>query len=80
MSDSLGHADCSGATVAHPQPVLDGVEAVNAADNQWFGDMMILQVLADSENVNDQEREVLARWLGDSVPPSQRTAGAKGGA
>lgn len=39
------------------------------ADNQWFGDMMILQVLADSEHVNDQEREVLTRWLAASQPP-----------
>jgi hypothetical protein len=56
------------------QPVLDGVEDVDAADNQWFGDMMILQVLADSENVNDQEREVLTRWMAASPRPSQARA------
>lgn len=57
------------------QPVLDGVEAVDDADNEWFGDMMILQVLADSTSVNEQEREVLTRWMAASVRPSQRTAG-----
>jgi hypothetical protein len=30
---------------------------------QFIGDVMILQVLADSEQVNDQEREVLQRWI-----------------
>jgi hypothetical protein len=59
-----------------PQPTLDGIEAVEAADNQWFGDMMVLQVLADSDNVNEQEREVLTRWMAASDRPSQqRTAG-----
>lgn len=38
------------------------------ATNQWIGDMMILQVLADSEHVNEQEREVLARWMAKSCP------------
>jgi hypothetical protein len=52
------------------QPVLAGVEPVSDADNQWFGDMMILQVLADSENVNEQEREVLTRWMAASDRPS----------
>lgn len=60
------------------QPGLDGIEAVDAADNQWCGDMMILQALADSENVNDQERKVLTRWLDQSLPPSQRHAGVPG--
>jgi hypothetical protein len=56
------------------QPTLAGIEVVSEADNKWFGDMMILQALSDSENVNEQEREVLARWLAESVPPSQRNA------
>jgi hypothetical protein len=41
------------------------------AENQWFGDMMILQMLADSDNVNEQEREVLQRWILASERPSQ---------
>lgn len=40
-----------------------------SAENQWFGDMMILQVLADSAQVNEQEREVLTRWL--AAAPTQ---------
>lgn len=56
------------------QAELTGVEAVDAADNRWFGDMMILQVLADSDNVNDQEREVLTRWMEASFPPSRLAA------
>jgi hypothetical protein len=40
------------------------------AENQWFGDMMILQVLADSEHVNEQEREVLTRWMAASAAPA----------
>lgn len=39
----------------------------SAAENQWFGDMMILQVLADSDQVNEQEREVLTRWMAASA-------------
>ena len=46
----------------------------DAADDQWFGDMMILQVLADSATVNDQEREVLQRWLAAAERPSQAAA------
>lgn len=38
------------------------------AENRWFGDMMILQVLADSEQGNAQEREVLTRWMAASKP------------
>ena len=50
-----------------------------AADDKWFGDMMILQVLADSDNVNEQEREVLTRWMAASYRPSQRrNAGVAG--
>jgi hypothetical protein len=52
------------------QPTLAGIEAVDEADNRWFGDMLILQVLADSEHVNDQEREVLTRWMAGSAVPS----------
>jgi hypothetical protein len=33
------------------------------AVNQWLGDTMILQSLCDSDNVNEQEREVLQRWI-----------------
>jgi hypothetical protein len=60
---------------AQSQPTLVGIEAVEEADNRWFGDMMILQVLVDSEHVNDQEREVLTRWMANSAvssgaPPS----------
>jgi hypothetical protein len=33
------------------------------AVNQWLGDTMILQMLCDSDNVNEQEREVLQRWI-----------------
>lgn len=51
-------------------------EAGVTADNQWFGDMMILQVLADSDHVNDQEREVLTRWLAASQPPDVHMRGA----
>jgi hypothetical protein len=38
-------------------------------ENQYIGDLMILQVLADSDSVNDQEREVLLRWIELSQPP-----------
>jgi hypothetical protein len=43
-------------------------------ENQYIGDLMILQVLADSEDVNDQEREVLLRWIENSQPPASRDA------
>lgn len=33
-------------------------------DMQFIGDVMILQVLADSDQINEQEREVLQRWIG----------------
>jgi hypothetical protein len=39
------------------------------AENEWMGDMMVLQVLADSEQVNEQEREVLTRWMEASERP-----------
>lgn len=32
-------------------------------ENRLIGDLMILQALADSEHVNEQEREVLTRWM-----------------
>lgn len=31
--------------------------------NQWLGDVMILTVLSDSDHVNEQEREVITRWI-----------------
>jgi hypothetical protein len=49
---------------------VESVPPVSDADNQWFGDMMVLQVLADSKVVNEQEREVLTRWLATSQRPS----------
>jgi hypothetical protein len=48
-----------------------------ADENQWFGDMMILQMLADSENVNEQEREVLQRWILASQRPMESTVAAE---
>jgi hypothetical protein len=46
---------------------LPCVEVVSDDDNQWFGDVMILQVLADSPDINEQEREVLNRWIKQSA-------------
>jgi hypothetical protein len=46
---------------AEPMQVTD--------DDQWFGDMLVLQTLADSEHVNEQEREVLQRWILASQRP-----------
>jgi hypothetical protein len=63
MSENTERAD---------QPV-EPMQALDQ-DNQWFGDMMILQMLADSENVNEQEREVLQRWILASQRPSVEPA------
>lgn len=38
-------------------------------ENQYIGDLMVLSVLADSSCVNDQEREVLLRWIELSQQP-----------
>jgi hypothetical protein len=62
-----------------PPDFLDGgvlVEPMRAADDEeWFGDMLIMQVLADSENVNEQEREVLQRWILASQRPVEPSNG-----
>jgi hypothetical protein len=59
------------ATAATAESFAQPVEPMRAADDdQWFGDMLIMQVLADSENVNEQEREVLQRWILASQRPS----------
>jgi hypothetical protein len=40
-------------------------------DNQWIGDVMILTVLMQSDCVNEQEREVLARWIAAPASPGE---------
>lgn len=68
------HAALVAALAAAPAPQPTAAQKIDpniTPENQWFGDMMILQVLADSRVVNDQEREVLLRWIAASPCPQQ---------
>jgi hypothetical protein len=47
-------------------------------DNQWIGDVMILTVLMQSDCVNEQEREVLARWIAAPASPGEAAQTTQG--
>lgn len=58
---------------------LAQVQQVPEPDNQWIGDVMILTALMDSDCVNEQEREVLARWIAAPASPGEAAQTTQGG-